>query len=252
MEKALNHLDPATYAPLLAEEKEKILAVFEALFDHQSFTGRSGTFYGYEGLGSIYWHMVSKLLLAAQECYFRGIYEGADPVVTGQIKDHYYEIKAGIGLNKSPGLYGAFPTDAYSHTPGNAGVQQPGMTGQVKEDFISRMRELGIHLQDGEILFESGLLDPAELLDQESTFGYFDLNGEQQQIILRRGQLGFTFCQVPIIYSASHEDKIAVTFADGKQVILAGHTIDKEMSSKAFKRAGEIVQIEVAFRTPNA
>ena len=37
------------------------------MFDHKSFTGRSGTFFGYEGLGSIYWHMVSKLLVAAQE-----------------------------------------------------------------------------------------------------------------------------------------------------------------------------------------
>jgi len=248
LEKALNHLDPATYALLLAEEKEKVLAIFETLFDHQSFTGRSGTFYGYEGLGSIYWHMVSKLLLAAQESYFKGIYEGADPVVAGKIKDHYVEIKAGIGLNKSPGLYGAFPTDAYSHTPGNAGVQQPGMTGQVKEDFISRMREIGVHIQDGEILFESGLLNPAELLDQESSFGYFDLKGEPQQIVLRRGQLGFTFCQVPIIYSASHEDKTAITFADGKQIFIAGHTIDKEMSSKVFKRTKEIVQIEVTFR----
>ena len=35
----------------------------------QSFTGRSGAFYKYEGLGSIYWHMVSKLLVAVQETW---------------------------------------------------------------------------------------------------------------------------------------------------------------------------------------
>jgi len=29
------------------------------MFDHRSFTGRSGTFFGYEGLGCIFWHMVS-------------------------------------------------------------------------------------------------------------------------------------------------------------------------------------------------
>lgn len=248
LEEALNHLDSATYAPLLSEEKVKVLAIFEELFDHQSFTGRSGTFYGYEGLGSIYWHMVSKLLLAAQECYFNGIYEGADPVVTGKIKDHYFEIKAGIGLNKSPELYGAFPTDAYSHTPGNAGAQQPGMTGQVKEDFISRMRELGIHVRNGEIVFQSGLLNPEELLDQQDIFGYFDLKGEPRQIKLKQGQLGFTFCQVPVIYSAVGEDRISITFADGKQVFVTGHTIGKEMSSRIFNRSGEIAQIEVSFR----
>jgi hypothetical protein len=180
--------------------------------------------------------MVSKLLLAVQECYFKGVYEGADPVVVGKIKDLYFEIKAGIGLNKSPRLYGAFPIDAYSHTPGNAGAQQPGMTGQVKEDFISRMREIGIHIQDGEIVFQSSLLNPDELLDQDRTFEYFDLNGEQQQIILNRGQLGFTFCQVPVIYSVSNEDKISVTFIDGKKILIIGHTIRIEVSIKNLVR----------------
>ncbi|MDO9254070.1 MAG: hypothetical protein Q7U54_01055 [Bacteroidales bacterium] len=248
LEKALNQLDSTKYAHLVAEEKEKVLAVFEELFDHQSFTGRSGTFYGYEGLGSIYWHMVSKLLLAAQECYFKGVYEGADPVAIGKIKDHYFEIKAGIGLNKSPQLYGAFPTDAYSHTPGNAGAQQPGMTGQVKEDFISRMRELGIHIQNGEIVFQSSLLNPDELLSQKSIFEFFNLKGELQQLTLEKGQLGFTFCQVPIVYIASNEDKTCVTYADGKQIFKTGHSIGKEISSILFQRTGEIVEIEVSFR----
>ena len=248
LENALNHLDSAKYAHLVAEEKEKVLNIYEELFDHQSFTGRSGTFYGYEGLGSIYWHMVSKLLLAAQECYFKGVNEGADPVLIGKIKDHYFEIKAGIGLYKSPELYGAFPTDAYSHTPGNAGAQQPGMTGQVKEDFISRMRELGIQVRDGEIVFQSSLLNPKELLNQGSIFRYSDLKGEPQQITLKQGQLGFTFCQVPIVYSASNKDKISIALADGKQLLITGHDIGKEMSSKIFQRTGDITQIEVSFR----
>ena len=34
------------------------VALYETVFDHQSFTGRSGTMFGYEGLGCIYWHMV--------------------------------------------------------------------------------------------------------------------------------------------------------------------------------------------------
>jgi len=246
--KALDQLDPTIYSTLLAEEKEKVLAIFEELFDHQSFTGRSGTFYGYEGLGSIYWHMVSKLLLAAQECFSKGINENADPVLVGKIKDHYFEIKAGIGLNKSPELYGAFPTDAYSHTPGNAGAQQPGMTGQVKEDFISRMREIGIQILDGKIMFQSSLLNPNELLNEESVFEFVNLRGEPQQTLLKPGQLGFTFCQVPVLYSALNEDKITVTLADGKQVIISGHTVGNELSTKVFQRSGEIEQIEVSFR----
>ena len=46
-------------------------------------------------------------------------------------------------------LYGAFPTDPYSHTPAGKGAQQPGMTGQVKEDVISRFGELGVEVKNG-------------------------------------------------------------------------------------------------------
>lgn len=248
LESALNQLDSAIYGETLSEEKEQILALFEELFDHQSFTGRSGTFYGYEGLGSIYWHMVSKLLLAAQECYFKGVSEQADPVILGKIKDHYYEIKAGIGLNKSPELYGAFPTDAYSHTPGNAGAQQPGMTGQVKEDFLSRMRELGIHVQNGEIYFQFSLMNPNEILNQEREFEYFDLKGSKQTITLSKGQLGFTFCQIPVIYTSSKIDQITITNTNGTQLQISGHKLGIEMSKQIFNRNRDIKSIEVSFK----
>jgi hypothetical protein len=175
-------------------------------------------------------------------------YEGADPVVVGKIKEHYSEIKAGIGLKKSPLLYGAFPTDPYSHTPANAGAQQPGMTGQVKEDFISRMRELGVHVRNGEIMFHFNLINPDEFLDQERPFEYFDLNGVKQQIQLNKGQLAFTFCQVPVLYNAWGDDQIIIKFSDAKQLLLQGHVINEALSSKIFQRSGEIIQIEVSIK----
>ncbi len=248
LENALDQLNESVYGKSLSEEKEQILALFEELFDHQSFTGRSGTFYGYEGLGSIYWHMVSKLLLAAQECYFRGVSCNADSITLGKLKDHYYEIKAGIGLYKSPDLYGAFPTDAYSHTPGNAGAQQPGMTGQVKEDFLSRMRELGIHVQDGEISFQFSLINPDELLNQDSTFEYINLSGDTQNIQLKKGQLGLTFCQVPIVYTASVDNFITLTLQDSKQITITGLNLNSELSRKIFARSGDVIRIEVFFK----
>jgi hypothetical protein len=52
--KALDNLDMERYGELVIKEKRNIVDVYESVFDHQSFTGRSGTFYGYEGLGSIY------------------------------------------------------------------------------------------------------------------------------------------------------------------------------------------------------
>jgi hypothetical protein len=75
-------LAQAGYAELVAREESRVLEIFEEMFDHQSFTGRSGTFFGYEGLGSIYWHMVSKLLLAAQEAFLTAVEGGAAPEQT--------------------------------------------------------------------------------------------------------------------------------------------------------------------------
>ena len=122
------------------------------------------------------------------------------------------------------------------------------MTGQVKEDFITRMRETGIQIHDGKIVFRTGLLDPAELLNDNNIFGYFDPAGEPKQIPLKPGQLGFTFCQVPVVLSASEENKISVTFADGSQIFFADHTIGSEISSGIFKRTGEIIRIEVSLK----
>ena len=96
---------------LVAAEKEQLLHIFEAVFNHKAFTGRSGTFYGYEGLGSIYWHMVSKLALASYETVNSAVVHSEDGETISQLKEHYYEIVKGIGAHKSPRDYGAFPSD---------------------------------------------------------------------------------------------------------------------------------------------
>ncbi|MCB0806546.1 MAG: hypothetical protein KDC05_12170, partial [Bacteroidales bacterium] len=166
LEEALDRFKEGDLARSVEEEKEKILDLYEQVFDHQSFTGRSGTMYGYEGLGSIYWHMVSKLLLAAEENYFEAFAKNDSNEVLIGLRNHYYEIKAGIGIYKEPSLYGAFPIDAYSHTPGGAGVKQPGLTGQVKEDVISRLLELGVRIIDGKLSFVTSLLHHEETLDK--------------------------------------------------------------------------------------
>lgn len=247
LEDALNKLEESDYNGLIKDERQLVLDIYEELFDHQSFTGRSGTFYAYEGLGSIYWHMVSKLLLAAEEYFFMAIDDKASDEIIGKLKNHYYEIKAGIGLYKSPELYGAFPTDAYSHTPGGAGVKQPGMTGQVKEDVISRMGELGVRVLDGQIHFDSSLLNKNELLSESQTFTYIALDGTEKSISLSKNQLAFTICQVPVIYSFIASSKIMILDADGKTNEHDGNVLITELSNKLFNRTGEIVRIDVSF-----
>ena len=226
-------------------EIKTILGIYETVFDHQSFTGRSGTFYKYEGLGSIYWHMVSKLLLAVQESYYRAIDSQANASVLDKLKSYYYDIQKGIGTHKNPEQYGAFPTDAYSHTPANSGAQQPGMTGQVKEDILSRFAELGVQIHDGKIHFNADLLDTTEFLNKSYVFNYYDLKGMKQSMILNPGMLAFTICQVPVIYIKAGNKSIVITRSDGSEQEIKGHSIDKSLSQSIFRRDESILKIQV-------
>ncbi len=247
LSKALDSLAQGEYRTLVEKERQIILDIFEKIFNHKAFTGRSGTFFAYEGLGSIYWHMVSKLLLAVQECSLRAIHENADPVLTGQLLDHYYEIEAGIGVHKSPKLYGAFPTDPYSHTPLHKGAQQPGMTGQVKEDILSRFGELGVFVRDRQLYFNPRLLRKEELLTDNIDFEYFTINGALKRLKLQKGQLAFTYCSVPVIYSAGQaQQQITVHHVNGQTTLIQGNVLSSEVSDKIFKRTGEIDRLEIS------
>jgi len=227
--------EPA-YAPLVAAERDFILDLFEATFNHRAFTGRSGTFYAYEGLGSVYWHMVSKLLLAAQECYQQAVSEGADAATIQALADAYYDIRQGLGFNKSPAVYGAFPTDPYSHTPAGNGARQPGMTGQVKEEILTRWGELGISVQEGALHFAPSLLRPDEFLAEPGSFAYIDVTGQAQTLALPAGSLAFTFCQTPVLYTLGEAAAIEVQFADGRILQTTGCCLDTAVSRHILDR----------------
>ena len=242
---ALNQLD-AKFKKLVDSEAGYVLQIFEDVFKHKSFTGRSGTFFGYEGLGSIYWHMVSKLLLAVQENCHLAINNNLKAEVIGRLLEHYYEIKAGIGVHKPPKLYGAFPTDPYSHTPSNKGAQQPGMTGQVKEDILCRFGELGVFVVDGKIQFNPRLLQSTELLEEPAIFNFLNVHGQSQQIFLNANSIGFTYCQVPIIYQKSSNSGIEIKYNSNDSKYLNDLVLDLDISRLIFERKGVINQIIVS------
>lgn len=240
--KALEELDASKYQ-LTASSKAEVLAIFEKVFNHKAFTGRSGTFFGYEGLGSIYWHMVSKLKLAVQECCIKAIHDHENKVLASKLMNHYFEINEGIGVHKSPTLYGAFPTDPYSHTPANKGAQQPGMTGQVKEDIISRFGELGIFVNEGMLLFAPAMLRASEFLTTKQPFKYMNVQGEMVEILLEDKSLCFTYCQVPIIYKISDKIGLEVILKNGTVSKFENLNLDIAISKKVFGRTGDVIQI---------
>jgi hypothetical protein len=247
VQKVLGAIRNDEYAVNLKAEQKIILDIFEKVFDHQTFTGRSGTFFGYEGLGSIYWHMVSKLLLAAQENCIVAIENKSDLSMINQLIAHYYAIRKGIGFNKTPDEYGAFPTDPYSHTPGNKGAKQPGMTGQVKEDILARIGELGVFVRSGHIVFNPRLLMPSEFIAEATMFFYRDVNGADQQIELPANSMAFTYCQIPVIYSKGDVAKITLVLSDGKLIDYNELKIDANWSTEIFNRSGKIVAIKISF-----
>ncbi len=243
----LEGLKGSQYEALASKDEKAVLQIFEEVFNHKAFTGRSGTFYGYEGLGSIYWHMVSKLQLAVLECCLEAIHKNESDEIVGKLLEHYYEINEGIGVHKSPQVYGAFPTDPYSHTPAGKGAQQPGMTGQVKEDILSRFGELGVFVNDGKLLFDPCMLRKEEFLNVSKTFDYITIGNENAQLHLSPGELCFTYCQVPVVYRISDKNSVEVNYGDETKSF-DSLSLDEHISTTVFSRSGEVKRITVSLR----
>jgi hypothetical protein len=226
-------------------EIERILGIYENVFHHRAFTGRSGTMFAYEGLGSIYWHMVGKLLLSVQERFYAAVERGDGSDIVKQLADHYYRIRNGIGgFNKSPDVYGAFPLDPYSHTPPHGGARQPGMTGQVKEETITRQGELGVLVRKGRIAFRPRLLRKSEFLREEAVFATFNVRAEPIEIVLDPGTLGFTYCQVPVIYHLADPPRTVLTLIDDSTVVVTSDSLNRDSSAAIFRRTGAVARID--------
>jgi hypothetical protein len=76
------------------------------------------------------------------------------------------------------------------------GAQQPGMTGQVKEDILSRFNELGLLIEDGEIKISPVLLQSGDLLQRGSVMA------------------SFTYCNTPFVYKKGGKKSITVYWND--------------------------------------
>lgn len=235
--------NPAWTADVLKDRKA-IAELWEEVFDHNTFLGRSGTMFAFEGLGSIYWHMVAKLLLAVQENYQRADKTHASAKTIQDLGDIYADVRGGLGFTKTPQVYGAFPSDPYSHSPAHRGAQQPGMTGQVKEEILTRWGELGVEVSDGSIRFDPHLLNDDEFFSEKHSFTYLGLDGKEATWELPAGSLGFTYCQIPVCYHLANNASISVEYSQGSNEI-KGNILPPEVSAAVFARTGSIARILV-------
>ena len=231
-------------------ERSTIVNLYEEIFNHASFTGRSGGMFGFEGLGCIYWHMVSKLLLAVQEAFYRGLKSGDDASHISRLGALYYRVQSGLGYKRDVSSYGAFITDPYSHTPKHSGARQPGMTGQVKEEILTRLGELGVLVTDGKIELNPVLLQLNEFTLSDTSFRYLSINGEWLEEPLAEQSLGFTFCQVPFVYQLKNDQShfsITVHFTDGTEEMIVSNVIPDAISRSIFSRSNKVKKVVANF-----
>ena len=225
---------------------DALLSLYEATFNHVQFTGRSNGMFGFEGLGCVYWHMVSKLLLAVQELAIEAHQQQA--AEKNALIAHYYRVREGIGFNKTPAQYGAFPTDPYSHTPKHAGAQQPGMTGQVKEELLTRLAELGGFVEEGVVYFDPFMLRACEFSESAHSLRYLDVKQEWHDLTLPANSLAFTWCQTPIVYHLQQDANqrgAEIHYCSGEKALQADRHLSAEASAALLGRTGDIECIHV-------
>jgi hypothetical protein len=244
---AREYVETHPQTDLTAADIDELADLYEETFQHQYFTGRSGTFFGYEGLGSVYWHMVSKLLLATQENVLRA-HRAGDDELARSLRERYFDIRGGIGFNKEPDDYGAFPMDPYSHTPWGGGAKQPGMTGQVKEEIIARFAELGLLVADGRIEFDPFLVQDDEFAAKPLRLTYVDASGAERSLDVETGSFAYTFCETPVVVSRrGASPHLVIRRRDGSEERIESLTCPAEQSRAIFDKSGEIERIDVVF-----
>ncbi len=238
--------DPA-WAELVLRDRAAVLDVFEEAVDHAAYTGRSGTFFAYEGLGSVYWHMVSKYLAAVQAARDAVPTGAANDDIRSRLADAVDEVRAGLLSHRSPEQVGAVPIDPYSHTPSGQGARQPGMTGQVKEDIVVRWHDLGLVADGGTVGFRPDAVPEREWRGEPTTWEYVDASGRVGSVPVPAGGLAFTWCQVPVVYVRGGDGpSVEVQRSDGTRLRVEGWVLPADVLEAVVTRSGAVRALVVS------
>jgi hypothetical protein len=120
------------------------------------------------------------------------------------------------------------------------------MTGQVKEDILSRLIELGVRIVNGQLAFDPFMFEACEILKTDSRIQFINLEDEHVELSLPAGSFAFTLCQTPIIYHQSMNTRIVVTRADGADE-RDTLTLTKDETASIFSRTGQIKRIDIHY-----
>ena len=89
------------------------------------------------------------------------------------------------------------------------------------------------------------MLRRSEFLDSSAPLRYFDIAGASQAVSLEAGELGFTYCQLPVVMALADSPSITLHTADGATESVAGSVLTAEQSEALFKKTGHYVRLDV-------
>jgi hypothetical protein len=82
-------------------------------------------------------------------------------------------------------------------------------------------------------------------IQAESRLDYYDVSGKKSTSELQKGQLFFTYCQVPIIYEISNSNRLKIMLKDGNERLSNELSLGLEWSEHLFGRTDIIDKIYV-------
>jgi hypothetical protein len=95
-------------------------------------------------------------------------------------------------------------------------------------------------VKNGRLQFDPALLSEDEFIQVREKWAL-----PAQTITLDPGQLGFSLCGIPVIYTRGNEKEVTVEFQDGIRKRFPGTSISEEISALVFDRSNRISRIEV-------
>ena len=119
------------------------------------------------------------------------------------------------------------------------------MTGQVKEEILTRWAELGVRVAKGGLTFAPRLLRREEFFAQPHYFAYVAVDGSDQTWPLPAETLAFTYCQIPVCYQLADAPSITVERHSGEVDNQPGNALGSADSEAVFARTGDITRITV-------
>ena len=117
------------------------------------------------------------------------------------------------------------------------------MTGQVKEEVLTRFGELGVRVEDGTTSSARRCCAAANGRPG-ATFAYRDLAGHWVSIKVPADSFAVTFCQVPVVVHRSNHRAITAHLQDGTEVSGTGGALDADISANVFRRDGRVRLLE--------